>query len=298
MPPRSQAPERPPRPAHPAAPAPGKAPRCPASRRPSHTSQAGTCRRHSSLHTTGTGRLTGSPLIGPRLPSQHAARHRSWHSPGSSRVPGRCRAEPGPGNDDPYAWMRDHDLPAMRAYLAAERAYYDRWQEWVRGLRGRARGRADRAGDPGRGVGQLAPRRDTPTSPGPCPVANSGSSAGPATAELRPGCCSTRKPPAGGPGLRGRLRRPRRPRGQPGRAAARLLRRGLRRRRALPAAHPRSGQRRGSGRADQRGAYYGLAWAADSRSLLYVVTDAQYRPHEVRPAPAGYRPRPGRPGVR
>src|SRR5580693_2095635 len=41
----------------------------------------------------------------------------------------------GPGNDDPYAWMRDHDLPAMRAYLAAERAYYDRWQESVRGLR-------------------------------------------------------------------------------------------------------------------------------------------------------------------
>jgi oligopeptidase B len=27
--------------------------------------------------------------------------------------------------------------------------------------------------------------------------------------------------------------------------------------------------------------YYGLAWAADSRSLLYVVTDAEYRPHEV-----------------
>jgi oligopeptidase B len=30
------------------------------------------------------------------------------------------------------------------------------------------------------------------------------------------------------------------------------------------------------------GTYYGLAWSADSRSLLYVVTDAQYRPHEVR----------------
>ncbi len=27
--------------------------------------------------------------------------------------------------------------------------------------------------------------------------------------------------------------------------------------------------------------YYGLAWAADSRALLYVVTDAAYRPHEV-----------------
>jgi oligopeptidase B len=29
------------------------------------------------------------------------------------------------GEPDPYAWMRDHDLPAMRDYLAAERAYYD-----------------------------------------------------------------------------------------------------------------------------------------------------------------------------
>jgi oligopeptidase B len=29
------------------------------------------------------------------------------------------------------------------------------------------------------------------------------------------------------------------------------------------------------------GTYYGLAWAADSRALLYVMTDAAYRPHEV-----------------
>jgi oligopeptidase B len=29
------------------------------------------------------------------------------------------------------------------------------------------------------------------------------------------------------------------------------------------------------------GTYYGLGWAADSRALLYVVTDAAYRPHEV-----------------
>jgi oligopeptidase B len=29
------------------------------------------------------------------------------------------------------------------------------------------------------------------------------------------------------------------------------------------------------------GTYYGLAWSAGSRSLLYVVTDARYRPHEV-----------------
>jgi oligopeptidase B len=43
-----------------------------------------------------------------------------------------------PGQDrdqaDPYAWMRDRDLPAMRDYLAAERGYYDRWLDSVRGL--------------------------------------------------------------------------------------------------------------------------------------------------------------------
>src|SRR5215831_5595926 len=34
---------------------------------------------------------------------------------------------------DPYAWMRDRDLPATRDYLAAERAYYD--QQLDTGLR-------------------------------------------------------------------------------------------------------------------------------------------------------------------
>jgi oligopeptidase B len=39
---------------------------------------------------------------------------------------------------------------------------------------------------------------------------------------------------------------------------------------------------RGTDRPERiEGTYYGLAWSADSRSLLYVVTDAQYRPHEV-----------------
>src|SRR5579875_594572 len=42
---------------------------------------------------------------------------------------------PASGGPDPYAWMRDRDLPAMRDYLAAERAYYDRWLGSVRGLR-------------------------------------------------------------------------------------------------------------------------------------------------------------------
>jgi oligopeptidase B len=42
-----------------------------------------------------------------------------------------ARADPGP---DPYAWMRDHDQPALRGYLAAERAYYDRQARGWRGL--------------------------------------------------------------------------------------------------------------------------------------------------------------------
>ena len=40
----------------------------------------------------------------------------------------------GPGAD-PYAWMRDRDQPEMRAYLAAERAYYDQQTAPLRGLR-------------------------------------------------------------------------------------------------------------------------------------------------------------------
>ncbi len=35
---------------------------------------------------------------------------------------------------DPYAWMRDASRPQMRAYLAAERTHYDGWLESVRGL--------------------------------------------------------------------------------------------------------------------------------------------------------------------
>ena len=35
---------------------------------------------------------------------------------------------------DPYAWMRDHDQPALREYLTAERAYYDLQTAGWRGL--------------------------------------------------------------------------------------------------------------------------------------------------------------------
>jgi oligopeptidase B len=44
---------------------------------------------------------------------------------------------PGGDGPDPYAWMRDHAGPAMRDYLAAERAYYDRETEPTRGLQDR-----------------------------------------------------------------------------------------------------------------------------------------------------------------
>ena len=43
--------------------------------------------------------------------------------------------------------------------------------------------------------------------------------------------------------------------------------------------------------------YYGLAWAADSRALLYVVTDAAYRPHEVWRHELGTAPGPRHAGV-
>jgi oligopeptidase B len=41
-------------------------------------------------------------------------------------LPGGPPAALAGGEPDPYAWMRDRDLPATRDYLAAERAYYDR----------------------------------------------------------------------------------------------------------------------------------------------------------------------------
>jgi oligopeptidase B len=58
--------------------------------------------------------------------------------PAGSRPPVAPRFLPGgsPAGPaaDPYAWMRDRDLPAMRDYLAAERAYYDQQTEPAREL--------------------------------------------------------------------------------------------------------------------------------------------------------------------
>jgi oligopeptidase B len=44
--------------------------------------------------------------------------------PAAPRIPS-VRELHGQRDTDNYAWMRDHDAPAMREYLAAERAYYD-----------------------------------------------------------------------------------------------------------------------------------------------------------------------------
>ena len=40
---------------------------------------------------------------------------------------------------DPYAWMRDTGDPAMRAYLAAERSYYDQQMGHTAAVRDRLR---------------------------------------------------------------------------------------------------------------------------------------------------------------
>ena len=40
-----------------------------------------------------------------------------------------------PNAADPYGWMRDTQLPAMRGYLAAERSYYEQQMALLRGLR-------------------------------------------------------------------------------------------------------------------------------------------------------------------
>jgi oligopeptidase B len=66
-------------------------------------------------HVTDPGTPAPGPPVAPRF------------------LPGGPAAVLAGGEPDPYAWMRDHDLPAMRGYLAAERAYYD--QQMDTGLR-------------------------------------------------------------------------------------------------------------------------------------------------------------------
>jgi len=188
-------------------------------------------------------------------------------------------AAPASGGPDPYAWMRDRDLPAMRVYLAAERAHYERWLESARGLRDELGAELaarvipaeesvswSRAGHtyftrtvPGRDYEQF------------CRAAGRGR---PAQVLLDENLLLAEDPAGGGYlGLGVREISP------DGRLLAysvdfdgdelyQLRIRDLARGTDLPERI--------------EGTYYGLAWSADSRSLLYVVTDAQYRPHEVR----------------
>jgi oligopeptidase B len=177
---------------------------------------------------------------------------------------------PASGGPDPYAWMRDRDRPAMREYLAAERAYYDRWLESVRGLR---------SGLAAELAARVIPAEDsvswrrvghsyfTRTVPG---------------LEYEQFCRDDQVlldenlllDPAGG-GYLGLGVREVSPDGRllaysvdfDGDELYQLRIRDLARGTDLPERI--------------EGTYYGLAWSADSRSLLYVVTDAQYRPHEV-----------------
>ena len=188
-------------------------------------------------------------------------------------------AAPASGGPDPYAWMRDRDLPAMRDYLAAERAYYDRWLESVRGLRNELAAELaarvipaeesvswSRAGHtyftrtvPGREYEQF------------CRAVGRGQ---PAQVLLDENLLLAEDPACGGYlGLGVREISP------DGRLLAysvdfdgdelyQLRIRDL---------------ARGTDLSERiEGTYYGLAWLADSRSLLYVVADARYRPHEVR----------------
>jgi oligopeptidase B len=56
--------------------------------------------------------------------------------PAAPRVPA-IREVHGQAEADDYAWMRDHDSPAFREYLAAERAYYDASAARLAGLTSR-----------------------------------------------------------------------------------------------------------------------------------------------------------------
>ena len=202
--------------------------------------------------------------------------------------PGPEPAPPGPepappaasacGGPDPYAWMRDHDRPAMQDYLAAERAWYDRWLESVRGLRNElAAELAARLLPAEQSVNWRQGGRSyfTRTVPGQdyeqfCRAAGPGR---PAQILLDENLLLA--DPACGGGYLGLGVREVSPDGRllaysvdfDGDEVYQLRIRDLARGSDLPERI--------------EGTCYGLAWSADSRSLLYVVSDACYRPHEV-----------------
>ena len=210
----------------------------------------------------------GRPVIGPgRAPCPPVA---------ARFLPGGGHGQ-APGAPDPYAWMRDHDLPAMRDYLAAERAYYDQRMEPARGLREELAGEL---------TGRMAAEESvswrqgghsyfTRTLPGLqfeqfCRAGVDG-----AAVEVLLDENLLLDDPACGGGYVALGVREVSPDGQllaysvdfDGDEVCQLRVRDL---------------ASGTDLAERiEGTYYELAWAADSRSFFYIVTDAVYRPYEV-----------------
>jgi oligopeptidase B len=180
--------------------------------------------------------------------------------------------------DDPYAWMRDAGLPATREYLAAERGYYDRWLDSVRGLQEELTAELTARVIPAEdSVGwrrgghtyftRSLPGRDYEQF---CRAGAEGASA----RVLLDENLLLNDPACAGGYVRLGVREVSLD-GQllaysvdfDGDEVYQLRIRDLATGTDLPERIERT--------------YYGLAWSADSRSLLYVVTDALYRPCEV-----------------
>jgi oligopeptidase B len=224
----------------------------------------------------------------------------------SSPPPAAPQRPAAPGAD-PYAWMRDAGDPAMRAYLAAERSYYDEQMAHTAAARDRLRDEMSareapatesvswRRGDyayftrtlPGREHEQFCrrpmPGPDGGTGAG-TPAAGAGSApteAGSAPAEVLLDENLLLDGPDGHGGYVALGVREVSPDGAllaysvdfDGDEVYQLRIRDLASGQDLvtTAGRPERIER----------TYYGLAWSADSRSLFYVVTNAAYRAYQV-----------------
>ena len=182
------------------------------------------------------------------------------------------------GADDPYGWMRDAQLPAMREYLAAERSYYEQQVAPLRGLRDELvrelTGRVAAAEESVRWRygGSWYFTRTVPEQEFEQFCRAAGPDA-PGQVLLDENVLLSDPACVGGYVALGV--REVSPDGRllaysvdfAGDEVYELRIRDLATGRDLPDRIGRT--------------YYGLAWAADSRSLLYVVTDPEYRPFEV-----------------
>ncbi len=79
---------------------------------------------------------TKPPVPPASVPAARRGQDEPPGPPVAPRMPS-VRDLHGRAGTDNYAWMRDHDHPALRAYLAAERNYYDRHAARWAGLTGR-----------------------------------------------------------------------------------------------------------------------------------------------------------------